>query len=75
MNSGTGFHQKAVKGEPAGGHFNSSVNSVRSHHCRLSKQYIADALKRWRRLLSGKAREFSQNAFDGANGLWTSSTR
>lgn len=45
MNSGTGFHHKAVKGEPAGGHFNGSVNIMRSHLCRLSKQYIADALK------------------------------
>lgn len=45
MNGGTGFHHKAVKGKPAGGHFNSSVNIMRSHLCRLSKQYIADALK------------------------------
>lgn len=45
MNGGTGFHHKAVKGETAGGHFNSSVNTMRSHLCRLSKQYIAGALK------------------------------
>lgn len=41
MNGGTGFHHKAVKGEPAGGHFNSSVNIMRSHLGRLSKHYIA----------------------------------
>lgn len=45
MNGGTGFHHKAVKGESAGGHFNSSVNIMRSHLCRVSKQYIADTLK------------------------------
>lgn len=45
MNGGTGFHHKAVKGEPAGGHFNSSVNIIRSRLCQLSKQYIADTLK------------------------------
>ena len=45
MNGGTGFHHEAVKGEPTGGHFNSSVNIMRSHLCRLSKQYTADTLK------------------------------
>lgn len=45
MNGGTGFHHKAAKGESVGGHFNSSVNIMRSHLCRLSKQYIADTLK------------------------------
>lgn len=45
MNGGTGFHHKAVKGEPAGGHFNSSVNIIRSRLCQLSKQYIAETLK------------------------------
>lgn len=45
MNGGRGFHHKAVKGKLAGGHFNSSVNIVRSHLCRLNKEYIADALK------------------------------
>lgn len=45
MNGGTGFHHKAVKSEPAGGHFNTSVNIMRAHLCRLSKHYIARALK------------------------------
>lgn len=45
MNGDTGFHHKPVKGKPAGGHFNSSVNIMRSHFCRLSKQYFADTLK------------------------------
>lgn len=45
MNGDTGFHHKAVKGKLAGGHFNSIVNIVRSYLCRLSKQYIAEALK------------------------------
>lgn len=45
MNGGRGFHHKVVKGQSAGGHFNGSVNVVRSHLCRLSKQYVANALK------------------------------
>lgn len=45
MNGGTGFHHKAEEDEPVGGHFNSSVNTMRSHLCRLSKHYIADTLK------------------------------
>ena len=45
MNGGTGFHHKAEKHETVGGHFNSSVNTLSSHLCRLSKQYIADTLK------------------------------
>lgn len=62
-NGGTGFHHKAVKGESAGGHFNSSVNIMRSHP--LSTQqtvYRRCSERRWR-LLSGKARWFSQNTF------------
>lgn len=45
MNGGRGFHHKAAKGQSAGGHFNGSVNIVRSHLCRLSKQHVANALK------------------------------
>lgn len=45
MNGGTGFHHKAVKSEPAGGHFNASVNMARARLCRLSKHFVADALK------------------------------
>lgn len=45
MNGGTGFHHKAVKSEPVGGHFNTSVNIMRAQLCRLSKHYIAYALK------------------------------
>lgn len=45
MNGGTGFHHKAVKSEPVGGHFNTSVNIMRAQLCRLSKHYIAHALK------------------------------
>lgn len=45
MNGGGGFHHKAVKGQSAGGHFNGSVNTGRSHLCRLSKQDAANALK------------------------------
>lgn len=56
MNGGTGFHHKAVKGKPAGGHFNSSVNITRS--LPLSTQQTV-----YRRLLSGKARWVSQNTF------------
>ncbi len=74
MNGGTGFHHKAVKGKPAGGHFNSSVNIVRSPP--LSTQqtvYIADALKGGDGCFLERAWWFSQNAFDAANRLWTSS--
>lgn len=45
MNSGRGFLHKAVKDQSAGGHFNISVNIVRSHLCQLSKQHVANALK------------------------------
>lgn len=63
MNGGTGFHHKAGEDEPAGGHFNSSVNTVRSHLCRLSKQYITHS-EREGGLLSSKGGEGgSQNTF------------
>lgn len=71
MNSARGYHHKAVKGKPAGGHFNSSVNIVRSRFCRLSKQYIEDALKSsngafWKGFLRA-------NRLDSANRVWTCS--
>lgn len=31
MNGGIGFHHKAAKSKPTGGHFNSSVNIIRAH--------------------------------------------
>lgn len=76
MNGGTGFHHKAVKGKPAGGHCNSSVNNVRSHPCRLSKQYIAEALKGGDGcFLERPGGRFSQNIFEGASRLWTRSIK
>lgn len=35
------FIIKARKVQSAGGHFNRGVNIMRSHLCRLSKQYVA----------------------------------
>ena len=72
MNGGAGFRHKAVKGESAGGHFNSSVNTTRSHLS--ATQQTADrrrSERRWR-LLSGRAQRLSENVFEGANRLWTS---
>lgn len=70
MNGDTGFHHKAAKGKAVGGHFKRSVNTARSHLCRLSKQHISKTA-----LKGGggggfleKAQRFSQNTFDGANG-------
>lgn len=63
MNGGTGFHHKAVKGELAGGHFNSSVNIMRSHPMSTQQTVYCRRSERQWRLLSGKARWFSQNTF------------
>ena len=73
MNGGTGFHHKAVKGEPAGGHFNSSVNTMRSHLCRLSKQHIADPLKGGDGYFLERPAGFLRTPLTVPTGFWTRS--
>lgn len=79
MNGDTGFHHKAAKGKAVGGHFKRSVNTARSHLCRLSKQHVSKtALKRRRRRrlqqrrLSGKGPEvFSEHLLTARTVPWT----
>lgn len=69
LNGGRGFHHKAVKGQSAGGHFNGSVNIVRSHLCRLSKQHGAKKKTPWKAAFCKRLLVFSEQLWERQQGL------